>query len=243
MRPAPDFARSKLDERRNRPKSLDRRRPADAARWRPTRRALQDEQRRRRRHVAVLAQHLPGVREIAASTGRGRPAPYPARAGRQDAGECPRNRRARSPLRARKSSSAGRSSRRMSEGSSGLSTTPKPFSLMSQPMMCSVSGQQCSPIAMMRPRACRPRAVAAARIAQHDRGRAVAEQGDGDEIGDAHVVAARAQAAQIDREEQHVAARHGLARCGSRARARQRPRRSPARRSAGARPGVRRAVG
>ena len=52
--------------------------------------------------------------------------------------------------------------------------------------------------------------VAAARVAQHDRGRAVAEQRDGDEIGDAHVVAARAQAAQIDGEEEHVAARHGL---------------------------------
>ena len=53
-------------------------------------------------------------------------------------------------------------------------------------------------------------AVVAARVAQHDRGGAVAEQRDGDEIGDAHVVAARAQAAQIDGEEEHVAAGHGL---------------------------------
>ncbi len=58
-------------------------------------------------------------------------------------------------------------------------------------------------------------AAIAARIAQHHSGGAVTEQGDGNEVGDAHVVAARAQTAQIHRQEENVTAGEGLsdARC------------------------------
>jgi hypothetical protein len=65
----------------------------------------------------------------------------------------------RKPLRSRKSCNAGASALRISEGSSGLSTTPKPSSLISQPMMRSVCGQQHSPMARMRGPPLAPSAV------------------------------------------------------------------------------------
>ena len=58
-------------------------------------------------------------------------------------------------------------------------------------------------------------AATAARVAQHHSGRAVTEQGNGDEVGYAHVVIACTQTAQIHRQEENVTARQGLgdARC------------------------------
>src|SRR5262249_27951149 len=55
-----------------------------------------------------------------------------------------------SPLRSRKSLSAGASAFFISDGNSGLSTMPKPSSFMSHPMMCSVFPQHHSPLARMR---------------------------------------------------------------------------------------------
>ena len=84
---------------------------------------------------------------------------------------------------------------------------PKPSFLMSQPMMCSVFDQKYSPIAPTR--GARRGAIAvrvADRAAQHDGGGSVAEQRRGDEHGEARVVDAQAERAQVDGEKQNVGA-------------------------------------
>ena len=83
---------------------------------------------------------------------------------------------------------------------------PKPSSLMSQPMMCSVPRQQYSPLARMRG----PARAPVLRIVQQQTSRAVAEQRARNKHRRAFIVGAHAQAAKVDGEKQHVRAVAGM---------------------------------
>ena len=82
--------------------------------------------------------------------------------------------------------------------------------------MRSVLRQQCSPAARMRASAATPARLRRRHggAAQHDRRGAVAEQGRGDEHGEALIVGARAQRAQLDAQEQDIGAGAALGQLG-----------------------------
>ena len=107
------------------------------------------------------------------------------------------------PLASRKSCTAGLRCCRNSCGSSGLSTTPKPSCLMSQPVMCSVSRAA-------RTRPCPRYGPRALGVAQHDARGAIAEQRCRHEHGHARIVDTKAETAKIDGEKQNVSSGHRL---------------------------------
>ena len=106
--------------------------------------------------------------------------------------------------------------------------TPKPSASTSQPMMSSVSGQVCWPL------------ISTAGNAgfagpEHAGGGAVAEQRGGDDVFLGELVEPEREGAELDRDDQHQAARPGLGKSGPDRDARRRPRRSRGRRPGRAR--------